>query len=195
MKKLVALLICLALFAPGCASEEPVQATSGVTATIQMEDGGNIVLELYPDKAPQSVRNFVYLAREGFYDGLTFHRIIKDFMIQGGDPLGNGTGGPGYCIKGEFKENGVQNDISHVRGVISFARNNVSMDSAGSQFFIVHKDSTYLDGKYAAFGKVISGMDVVDKIAETDGKGDAPVIKTVTIEGPELPEPDKLEEQ
>ena len=123
MKKLIALLICLALFAPGCASEEPVQATSGVTATIQMEDGGNIVLELYPDKAPQSVRNFVYLAREDFYDGLTFHRIIKDFMIQGGDPLGNGTGGPGYCIKGEFKENGVQNDISHVRGVISFARN------------------------------------------------------------------------
>jgi len=165
-----------------------------------MADGGKIVLELYPDIAPQSVRNFVYLARQGFYDGLKFHRIMKGFMIQGGDPDGNGTGGPGYSIKGEFSQNGVKNDLKHTRGVISMARSN-NFDSAGSQFFIVQEDSDFLDGQYAAFGKVISGMDEVDKLADTPNSGDngavapadMPVIKTITIDSDvKLPEPDKL---
>ena len=130
-----------------------------------MESGDVIKIELSPDDAPITVENFKTLVEKGFYDGLIFHRVIKDFMIQGGDPDGVGTGGPGYGIKGEFRANGVFNPISHKRGVISMARSS-AYDSAGSQFFIVHKDSTYLDGQYAAFGKVIEGMDVVDKIAE-----------------------------
>jgi len=171
-----------------------------INATITMEDGGVIVLELYPDLAPQSVRNFVYLARQGFYDGLVFHRIIDGFMIQGGCPDGIGTGGPGYSIKGEFKDNGWNNDLSHTRGVVSMARSN-SPDSAGSQFFIVHKDSTSLDGAYAAFAKVTDGMDVVDKLAKTPNDGpngsvadaDKPIIKSIKIDSDiELPEPNKL---
>ncbi|MCL2152698.1 MAG: peptidylprolyl isomerase [Oscillospiraceae bacterium] len=171
-----------------------------IQATITMEDGGIIVLELYEDIAPQSVRNFVSLARQGYYDGLKFHRIIKGFMIQGGCPKGNGTGGPGYSIFGEFSQNGWENNLSHKRGVVSMARSNMP-DSAGSQFFIVHKDSTFLDGAYAAFGKVTSGMDVVDKLADTPVSGDngevaannMPVIKTITIDTDvELPEPNKL---
>lgn len=133
--------------------------------TIIMQDGGEIVLELYPDKAPNTVNNFLSLAASGFYDGLIFHRVISGFMIQGGDPSGNGTGGPGYTIKGEFSLNGFKsNDIKHARGVISMARA-MSPDSAGSQFFIMHANASYLDGQYAAFGRVISGMDVVDRIA------------------------------
>jgi len=171
-----------------------------IQATITMEDGDKIVLELYPDLAPQSVRNFVYLARQGFYDGLTFHRIMKGFMIQGGDPAGNGSGGPDYSIKGEFKQNGFTNDLSHKRGVLSMARSQ-NPNSAGSQFFIMHADNTSLDGSYAAFGKVTSGMDVVDKIADTPNSGsnglvaeeNKPVIKTITIDDKtDLPEPDKL---
>ena len=168
-----------------------------VYATITMENGGVIKLELYPDLAPQSVRNFCYLARQGFYDGLTFHRVISGFMVQGGDPDGNGTGGPGYCIKGEFAANGFENELSHTRGVISWARRSKPNDSAGSQFFIMHKDYTGLDGSYAAFGRVIEGIEVVDEIAavQTDSN-DKPVtpvvIKSITIEGPELPEPDKI---
>lgn len=131
---------------------------------IEMEDGGKIVLELYPDKAPITVNNFKKLVSEGFYDGLIFHRVIKDFMIQGGDPEGTGMGGSKDKIKGEFKSNGFNNTISHKRGVISMARSQ-SNNSASSQFFICHADSTFLDGDYAAFGAVISGMDVVDKIA------------------------------
>lgn len=129
-----------------------------------MENGKKIVAELYPDKAPNTVNNFISLVKSGFYDGLTFHRVIEGFMIQGGCPKGNGTGGPGYCIKGEFKANGVKNDLKHERGVLSMAR---AMDpnSAGSQFFIMHETSPHLDGQYAAFGKVTKGMDVVDKIA------------------------------
>ena len=156
-----------------------------VMIQIEMENGGIIELELYPDKAPITVENFVNLAKEGFYDGLIFHRVIKNFMIQGGDPEGTGMGGSGKTIKGEFAQNGVPNDISHVRGVISMARSK-KMDSASSQFFIVHKDSTYLDGAYAAFGRVTSGMDVVDEIASapTD-KNDRPVedvvIKTIRV--------------
>ena len=132
--------------------------------TITMADGGKIVCELYPEKAPQSVRNMISLANKGFYDGLIFHRVISGFMIQGGCPHGTGMGGPGYCIKGEFKLNGVKNNLSHKRGVVSMARAQ-SPNSAGSQFFIMHEDAPHLDGQYAAFGKVVSGMDVVDRIA------------------------------
>lgn len=125
---------------------------------------GEIKAELYPDIAPVTVKNFVDLAKKGFYNGLTFHRVIEGFMIQGGCPEGNGTGGPGYHIKGEFYANGVKNDLKHERGVISMARA-ADPDSAGSQFFIMHETSPHLDGQYAAFGKVTEGMDVVDKIA------------------------------
>ena len=132
--------------------------------TIQMKDGGVMKAELYPDIAPITVKNFVDLAAKGFYNGLIFHRVIPDFMIQGGDPEGTGMGGPGYCIKGEFRANGVKNDLKHTRGVLSMARAN-DPDSAGSQFFIMHADYPYLDGQYAAFGKLIEGIEVVDKIA------------------------------
>lgn len=153
---------------------------------IEMENGGKINIELYPEHAPLTVKNFEKLVKLGFYDGLNFHRVIKGFMIQGGCPDGNGTGGPGYHILGEFKMNGVDNPINHVRGVVSMARS-MSPNSAGSQFFIMHQDSQHLDGQYAAFGKVIEGMDVVDEIANAKtGKGDAPIepqkIKKITIE-------------
>ncbi len=131
---------------------------------VQVKNFGDIVLEMDRKNAPNTVNNFIELAKKGFYDGLTFHRIIPGFMIQGGDPRGNGTGGPSYRIKGEFKANGFSNNLSHTRGVISMARSS-HYDSAGSQFFIMHADAPYLDGQYAAFGKVIQGMDVVDKIA------------------------------
>ncbi|MBQ2545012.1 MAG: peptidylprolyl isomerase [Clostridia bacterium] len=147
---------------------------------IEMQNGGIINLELYPDKAPITVENFVSLVNEKFYDGLIFHRVIKDFMIQGGDPEGTGFGGSGKTIKGEFTANGVANDISHVRGVISMARSK-QMDSASSQFFIVQKDSTYLDGQYAAFGKVIEGMDVVDEIASVATDRNARPLEDVVI--------------
>ena len=157
--------------------------------TIDVQDYGTISLELDADTAPISVTNFINLANEGFYDGLTFHRIISGFMIQGGDPNGNGTGGSDKTIKGEFSANGVENDISHVRGVISMARAN-DPDSGSSQFFIVHEDSTFLDGQYEAFGHVTDGMEVVDAICEAvpvqDNNGtvaaaDQPVITAVTV--------------
>lgn len=135
--------------------------------TITMENGKQIKLELYPEIAPITVENFVKLVKNGFYDGLTFHRVISGFMIQGGCPLGTGTGGPGWQIKGEFASNGVKNPLKHTRGVISMARS-MMPDSAGSQFFIMHQDAPHLDGQYAAFGKVIEGMDVVDEIAGVD---------------------------
>jgi len=191
--------------APGAAQTEPLsleEATMNtIQATITMEDGGTIVVELYPDLAPQAVRNFVYLARQGFYDGVTFHRIMRGFMIQGGDPDGIGSGGPGYTIKGEFENNGFANDLKHERGVLSMARRPGDNDSAGSQFFIMHGATPQLDGDYAAFGKVVSGLDVVDRIADTPNSGpngavadaDKPVMKTVVIDSDvELPEPDKL---
>ncbi|WP_412766053.1 peptidylprolyl isomerase [Shouchella miscanthi] len=167
--------------------EVPVEADDTPIATIEMEDGGEITVELYPEIAPISVNNFVALAEDGFYDGLRFHRIIEGFMIQGGDPNGNGSGGPGYSIKGEFESNGVENDLSHEPGVLSMARSQ-GMDTAGSQFFIVHGDATYLDGDYAAFGKVIDGMDIVDQIATVDKQGESPVagqeqvIQSIVIE-------------
>lgn len=162
--------------------------------TITMENGGVITAELYPQTAPQSVANIVGLIQDGFYDGKIFHRCIEGFMIQGGCPKGDGTGGPGWCIKGEFKLNGVNNKLSHTRGVLSMARAQ-RPNSAGSQFFICHQDSTFLDGQYAAFGKVLTGMDVVDAIATTATDGnDRPLadqrICTITVDtkGVELPE-------
>ena len=174
------------------ASQAESSATDGVeegevvNAVITMASGGEIKLELYPDIAPETVQNFVDLCDEGFYDGLTFHRIISGFMIQGGDPNGDGTGGPGYHIKGEFELNGFKNDLKHERGVISMARAQ-DYDSAGSQFFIMHEDAPHLDGAYAAFGRVVEGMDVVDEIAETEVSFDgqtpleAPVIESIKI--------------
>ena len=147
---------------------------------IEMENGKEIKLELYPEKAPITVANFEKLVEQKFYDGLTFHRIIKGFMIQGGCPKGDGTGGPDERIKGEFLANGVPNDILHERGVLSMARS-MNPDSAGSQFFIMHEDAHHLDGQYAAFGRVVEGMDVVDEIANVEtGRGDRP-LKPVVI--------------
>ena len=163
--------------------------------TFEMQDGKTFRAELYPDVAPNTVNNFLSLVQKGFYDGVIFHRVIAGFMIQGGDPDGVGTGGPGYRIKGEFAANGVKNDLKHTRGVLSMARAQ-SPDSAGSQFFIMHADANYLDGQYAAFGKVIEGMDVVDAIANTPTDfRDKPVreqkMKKVTAEtfGAAYPEP------
>lgn len=165
--------------------------------TINMNNGDVIRAELYPQKAPNTVNNFISLVKKGFYDGLIFHRVINGFMIQGGDPQGNGTGGPGYSIKGEFSYNGFSNDLKHTSGVLSMARA-MDPDSAGSQFFIMHKDAPHLDGQYAAFGRVTEGMDVVDKIArsETD-YNDRPledqIIQSMTVEtfGADYPEPVK----
>lgn len=173
--------------------------------TIEMEDGGIIKLELYPSKAPETVNNFISLVKKGFYDGLIFHRTIPGFMAQGGDPEGTGMGGPGYSIKGEFSDNGFENNLSHVRGIISMARSS-NPNSAGSQFFIVTDDSTFLDGQYAAFGSVLEGMDEVDKIVKTrvitrspfgggkDRPVEPPVMRKVTVDtfGVEYPEPNKL---
>ncbi len=158
---------------------------------------GTITAELYPKIAPNTVNNFISLINKGFYDGLIFHRVIKGFMIQGGDPDGVGTGGPGYSIKGEFAINGVENNLKHTAGVLSMARS-MMPDSAGSQFFIMHKDAPHLDGQYAAFGKVTDGMDTVNAIAETETDySDAPlepqmIIKvTVDTDGVDYPEPEK----
>ena len=164
--------------------------------TFEMENGDIIKAELYPEIAPNTVRNFVSLVSKGFYDGLIFHRVIRGFMIQGGCPDGTGMGGPGYSIKGEFAQNGVANDLKHTPGVLSMARS-MHPDSAGSQFFIMHAAAPHLDGSYAAFGRVIEGIEVVDEIASVKtGANDRPVtpvvIKSITISGPELPEPDKL---
>ena len=166
--------------------------------TFTMADGSVIKAELYPEIAPVSVNNFISLIQKNFYDGLIFHRVIKGFMIQGGDPEGTGMGGPGYSIRGEFAQNGFSNDLKHTPGVLSMARS-MHPDSAGSQFFLMHKTSPHLDGAYAAFGKVIEGMDVVDKIAGTptdysDRPLEDQVMKTVTVDtfGVDYPEPEKL---
>ena len=213
LKKIIALLLGLMMLCSlACAKEATSAPAAEKTetkeetnvdkthpiATITMKDGGVIELELYPEIAPESVKNFISLSNSGFYDGLIFHRVIAGFMIQGGDPDGRGTGGPGYCIKGEFSANGVKNDLSHLRGVISMARAQ-PFDSAGSQFFICHADSQFLDGQYAAFGKVTSGLDVVDRIAKTTTDSrDKPykdqIMETVRVEtwGVEYGEPEKL---
>ena len=171
---------------------------SNPIVTITMENGDVMKAELYPETAPNTVNNFISLVRKGFYDGLGFHRIISGFMIQGGDPAGNGTGGPGYSIRGEFSGNGFRNDLSHEPGVLSMARAS-DPDSAGSQFFIMHKSADYLDGQYAAFGKIIEGMDIVNKIAEvptdwSDRPTEPQVIKSMTVDtlGIDYPEPETL---
>ncbi len=170
---------------------------SNPIVTIEMENGDIIKAELYPDVAPNTVNNFISLIKNKFYDGIIFHRVIRGFMIQGGDPQGIGIGGPGYSIKGEFKMNGVKNDLKHTRGVLSMARS-MAPDSAGSQFFIMHEDAPHLDGQYAAFGKVIEGIEVVDKIAKCmTGRNDKPIhrqaMKKVTVDtfGVDYPEPVK----
>jgi peptidyl-prolyl cis-trans isomerase B (cyclophilin B) len=166
-----------------------------------MESGDVIKAELYPEIAPNTVNNFISLINKGFYNGVIFHRVIKGFMLQGGDPEGTGMGGPGYSIKGEFSHNGFKNDLKHTPGVLSMARTMIP-DSAGSQFFIMHKDAPHLDGEYAAFGKVTEGMDVVNTIAETQTDwNDRPVseqkMKSVTVDtfGVTYPEPEKLPER
>ena len=165
--------------------------------TIEMENGGVIKAELYPEIAPNTVNNFISLVKKGFYDGVIFHRVIPGFMIQGGDPKGTGMGGPGYSIKGEFTGNGFKNDLKHKRGVLSMART-MMPNSAGSQFFIMHEDAPHLDNQYAAFGKVIEGMEAVDKIASVRcGAGDKPiqpqVMKKVSVKTFDVtyPEPQK----
>ncbi|MGN1008193.1 MAG: peptidylprolyl isomerase [Butyricicoccus sp.] len=201
MKKLICMAMACMLLLSGCGikSDAPAEASSDAPAAdllsgtwqaeITVKDYGTITLELDADTAPVTVTNFVGLARDGFYDGLTFHRIISGFMIQGGDPNGNGTGGSEHTIRGEFSDNGVENDIKHVRGVISMARSQ-SYDSASSQFFIMHEDAPHLDGQYAAFGHVTAGMEVVDAICEStpvqDSNGtvapdNQPVIESIKI--------------
>lgn len=194
--------IFMLVMSAGCAGDVPPQ-TTGTTAqsniedstviegekvmvTITMENGNTMELELYPEIAPKTVANFVKLANDGFYNGLTFHRIIHGFMIQGGDPEGTGYGGSKETIKGEFAANGVENTLSHKRGVISMARSQ-AMDSASSQFFICHEDALYLDGQYAAFGKVVNGFETLDELAATEVGPDGqtpikkPVIKSITV--------------
>ena len=197
IKKTAAILLsaalCLSFASCGKKEAETTDDTSsgyGIHhAVITVENYGEIKLELDGDTAPITTENFINLAKSGFYDGLTFHRIISGFMIQGGDPKGNGTGGSDKTIKGEFSNNGVKNNISHKRGVISMARSQ-DMNSASSQFFIMHKDADYLDGSYAAFGHVTEGMDIVDKIAENTPVADSngtvlpdnqPIIKSITV--------------
>ena len=165
--------------------------------TFEMENGDIMQAELYPEIAPNTVNNFISLVKKGYYDGLIFHRVINGFMIQGGCPDGTGMGGPGYNIKGEFSQNGVDNDLKHTEGVLSMARA-MHPDSAGSQFFIMHKNSPHLDGAYAAFGKITEGMDVVNKIAVTDTDyNDRPLeeqkMEKVTVDTQEVdyPEPEK----
>lgn len=171
---------------------------SNPIVTIKMKNGGVMKLELYPETAPNTVNNFISLVKKGFYDGLIFHRCINGFMIQGGDPDGIGTGGPGYSIKGEFSGNGFRNDLRHTAGVISMARA-MNPNSAGSQFFIMHVDYPYLDGQYAAFGRLIEGQEVVNAIATTPtNRDDRPladqVMESVTVEtfGVDYPEPEKV---
>lgn len=165
--------------------------------TFEMADGSVMKAELYPEIAPNTVNNFISLINKGFYDGLIFHRVINGFMIQGGDPEGSGMGGPGYGIKGEFAQNGFANDLKHTAGVLSMARS-MMPNSAGSQFFIMHKDAPHLDGSYAAFGKITEGMDTVNAIAEcqtdySDRPLEDQIMKTVTVEtfGVDYPEPEK----
>lgn len=181
-------------------SKEPLAAGKEVPlpmVTIEMESGNKIVIELYPDIAPNTVRNFIHLARSGFYDGTIFHRVVPGCVIQGGDPLGTGTGGPGYSIRGEFAANGFPNDLKHTRGVVSMARTQ-DPNSAGSQFFIMVADAPHLDGHYAAFGRVVEGMEEVDRIvAVPRDMRDRPLVPqrivkvTVDTGGVEYPEPEK----
>lgn len=188
MKRIISIFLCMVMMAAFCACDvNPNTGTNStseampVTAVIKVKDYGEIKLELYPDIAPITVANFVTLANEGFYDGRIFHRVISNFMIQGGSSDGLGFEGAEHCIKGEFASNGVENNLKHERGVISMARTNVP-DSASSQFFIVHQDSPHLNGDYAAFGKVTEGMEVVDAIAQTATDGNDKPLTDIVIE-------------
>ena len=190
MKKMLKIVFALSLVFVMTFSFAACSDKENYTAVIDIENYGKITLTLDADAAPKTVDNFVKLAKSGFYDGLTFHRIMEGFMMQGGDPEGTGMGGSDENIVGEFSANGYENSISHIRGTVSMARNGYDYNSASSQFFIVHKDSTFLDGQYAAFGRVTDGMDVVDKVCEdsqpTDNNGTIPksaqpVIKSITI--------------
>ncbi|USK35127.1 peptidylprolyl isomerase [Bacillus sp. F19] len=207
MKKLgFVLMTLLLLLMAACGNEADDQSSDkpskkvekNPVVTITMENGKEIKVELYPEIAPNTVANFVSLINDKFYDGLIFHRVIPEFMIQGGDPEGTGTGGPDYAIKGEFSSNGFENPLKHERGVISMARSQAP-DSAGSQFFIMVADYPSLDGEYAAFGKVTEGMDVVDEIVSAETNGEKPVkdqkMKTVTVDtfGEEYGKPEKVE--
>lgn len=203
--RIIGCILAIGLIFTGCGNQnndsanntqiEAVVMQTIPTAIIEVEGYGTITAKLYPDKAPNTVNNFVTLANSGFYDGLTFHRVIDGFMIQGGDPNGNGTGGPGYKIAGEFSKNGFENnDLTHVKGILSMARGN-SPDSAGSQFFIMTEDGTYLDGQYAAFGAVIDGENVITEIEEVEtDENNKPledvVIKSIRVDtnGVEVPE-------
>ena len=200
MKKILTIVMVLALLG-GCSTPKTEQATNEAkeekmtevtadgalpTVTIELETGEKMVFELYPKIAPNSVNNFIFLVLEGYYDGVIFHRVIPGFMIQGGDPDGIGTGGPGYSIPGEFNENGFENNLRHTRGVLSMARS-MDPDSAGSQFFIMHETAPSLDNKYAAFGQITDGIEHVDTIANVERNGsDKPlvdvVLKSVTVE-------------
>ncbi len=207
MKKTAVLIVAmLLLILTACgnkdqeqSAEEPVKKVDkNPIVTITMENDKQIKVELYPEVAPNTVANFISLINDKFYDGLIFHRVIPEFMIQGGDPDGNGTGGPGYSIKGEFSSNGFENSLKHERGVISMARSQ-EPDSGGSQFFIMVADYPSLDGEYASFGKVTEGMDVVDEIVSAQTENDKPLedqkMKSVTVEtfGEEYSEPEKAE--
>ena len=178
-------------------NEKEIMRMANPVITITMENGDVMKAELYPEIAPNTVNNFISLVSKGYYDGLIFHRVISGFMIQGGHPQGTGMGGPGYCIKGEFSQNGFKNDLKHTEGVLSMARA-MHPDSAGSQFFIMHKTSPHLDGAYAAFGKITEGMEVVNRIAdERTDYSDRPLseqkIKSMTVDtfGETYPEPEK----
>ena len=202
-KGLFASVLASALALVGCSSESNIEETRTPpkelpVATMIVKDFGRVEIELYPHIAPNTVNNFIYLANSGFYDGLTFHRVIKDFMIQGGDPEGSGMGGPGYKIKGEFSKNKFQNDLKHTEGVISMARSQ-NKNSAGSQFFIVTKDASHLDGQYASFGKIINGMDIVHDIENVQTGANNKPINDVIIEsikvdtkGVDYQEPEKI---
>lgn len=179
-------------------NKEEINVTKNPIVTIEMDEGGIIKAELYPNIAPNTVYNFISLINKGYYDGIVFHRVIPGFMIQGGDPNGIGTGGPGYSIKGEFTANGFKNDLKHTRGVLSMARAR-DMDSAGSQFFIMVADAPHLDNQYASFGKVIEGMEVADKIVSASkDSNNKPLqnqtMKKVTVEtfGTDYPQPEKM---
>ena len=212
MKKIICIFIALVLtvsvmLLPGCGSKAPEEEKFDIEsyskahplAVINVKDFGTIYVELYEDVAPNTVNNFISLANSGFYNGVIFHRVIKNFMIQGGDPEGTGYGGPGYNIAGEFNANGFKNELKHTRGVISMARGAYDFNSQGSQFFIMHVDYPSLDGQYSSFGKVISGLDVVDAIAEVKtNSSDKPltdvVMESVKVEtwGVNYPEPVKV---
>lgn len=194
------IMLMITIFLSACSDNdetpnEDTQSEDNPIATITMENGQTINVELYPDIAPNTVTNFITLIEDGFYDGLTFHRIVPGFVIQGGDPEGNGTGGPGYSIPGEFTSNGFENNLVHERGVLSMARSQ-HPDSAGSQFFIVLDKADHLDEDYAGFGKVTEGMETVDNIVEQGNSGEeVPTIKQITVDtkGQDYGEPEKTE--